>query len=64
MPFGVYAVSAFHYINGNQQMDFNENGIPVEDYAMSGISNEMRPLRWEEVKFTYYEDTTMINVNF
>ena len=45
-------------------MDFNENGIPVEDYAMSGISNEMRPLRWEEVKFTYYEDTTMINVNF
>ncbi|GGE19952.1 DUF2141 domain-containing protein [Psychroflexus salis] len=64
VPFGVYAVSAFHDINGNQQMDFNENGMPVEDYAMSGTPNEMGPPRWEEVKFTYHEDTTMINVNF
>lgn len=64
IPFGTYAVSAYHDINGNQQMDFNENGMPIEDYAMSGTPNQMGPPNWEEVKFEFEKDAQTINVNF
>lgn len=64
VPFGTYAVSAYHDINGNQQMDFNENGMPQEDYAMSGTPNPMGPPNWEQVKFEFKNDGQVVNVNF
>lgn len=64
VPYGTYAVSAYHDINGNQQMDFNESGMPTEDYAMSGTPNPMGPPNWEEVKFEFKKETELVNVNF
>lgn len=64
IPFGTYAVSAYHDINGNEQMDFNENGMPQEDYAMSGTPNPMGPPNWEQVKFEFKNDGQVVNVNF
>lgn len=64
IPYGFYAVSAFHDINGNQQMDFNENGMPIEDYAMSGTPNQMGPPNWDQVKVEFKGDAQVINLNF
>ena len=37
---GHYAVSCFHDVNGNQELDKNLLGIPIEPY---GFSNNARP---------------------
>jgi uncharacterized protein (DUF2141 family) len=64
IPFGTYAVSTYHDINGNQQMDFNEMRMPVEDYAMSGTPNPMGYPTWNEVKFQFEEVAQEVNLQF
>lgn len=64
LPLGTYAVSAYHDINGNQQMDFNEYGMPQEDYAMSGTPDQMGPPNWDQVKFDFTKSEQLVNVNF
>lgn len=64
IPFGTYAISAFHDLNGNGQLDFNENGMPLEDYAMSGKAEQMGPPTWQSVKFEFSKDQQTINVYF
>ncbi len=50
---GTYAISCFHDVNGNGELDTNFLGIPSEPY---GASNNARPKfrapNWEETKFT------------
>ncbi|MEO6039142.1 MAG: DUF2141 domain-containing protein [Saprospiraceae bacterium] len=55
LPAGHYAISCFHDVNGNGELDKNFLGIPTEPY---GFSNNARPKfrapNWEEAKF-YWE---------
>jgi len=54
VPSGTYAVTAYHDKNGNQQMDFESNGIPKEIYGVS--NNQMNlygPPLWEDAKFEF-----------
>jgi uncharacterized protein (DUF2141 family) len=54
VPSGTYAVTAYHDKNGNQQMDFESNGIPKENYGVS--HNQMNlygPPLWEDAKFEF-----------
>ena len=54
VPSGTYAVTAYHDKNGNQQMDFESNGIPKENYGVS--NNQMNlygPPFWEDAKFEF-----------
>jgi uncharacterized protein (DUF2141 family) len=52
LPPGTYAISCFHDVNGNGQIDKNWMGIPTEPY---GFSNNARPKfrapNWGETKF-------------
>jgi uncharacterized protein (DUF2141 family) len=64
IPFGTYAVSSYHDINDNQRMDFSENGMPKEDYAMSGEMNPMGPPSWNDVKFQFEKDGQEVDLNF
>ncbi len=52
LPPGTYAISCFHDVNGNGQLDKNWMGIPTEPY---GFSNNARPKfrapNWAEAKF-------------
>ena len=52
VPFGVYAIKAFHDENLNSDLDKNLMGIPTEDY---GFSNDARgafgPPKFEAAKF-------------
>ncbi len=53
IPYGTYAIKAFHDKNGNGKLDKNFMGIPNEPY---GFSNNARgqfgPAKWEDAKFT------------
>jgi len=54
VPTGTYAITAYHDKNGNQQMDFESNGIPKENYGVS--NNQMNlygPPLWEDAKFEF-----------
>ncbi|WP_109434560.1 DUF2141 domain-containing protein [Aquimarina sp. AU119] len=51
VPAGVYAISCFHDINGNNRMDFEPNGIPKENYGVSNNSMSYGPPMWGEAKF-------------
>lgn len=56
LPEGEYAFSAFHDINGNQQMDFDQNGMPIEAWATSGNPSPYAPPTWQAVKIKVDKD--------
>lgn len=53
VPYGVYAIKAYHDLDGDGELDRNALGIPTEPY---GVSNEARrrlgPPAWEDARFT------------
>lgn len=63
LPAGSYAVSCFHDLNENGELDANLFGIPVEPY---GFSNNARPKfrapKWEETVFYLKDPNTTIPV--
>ncbi|WP_339657242.1 DUF2141 domain-containing protein [uncultured Maribacter sp.] len=59
-----YAVSVLHDANGNQQMDFEANGMPTENYALSNNPNLMGPPRFEDVKFIVGHEDLALNIRF
>ncbi len=63
LPPGKYALSCFHDLNGNGQLDTNWAGIPNEPY---GFSNNARPRfrapKWAEAAFDLYQSGMTISV--
>lgn len=55
---GTYAISILHDENENNRMDFEANGMPKENYAMSQNSMLMGPPTFDDVKFAV-EDADM-----
>lgn len=53
VPAGTYAVVILHDKNGNYQMDFDQNGMPMEAYGTSGNTMSYGPPTWEESHFSY-----------
>ncbi len=49
---GEYGIITLHDMNGNNRMDFNANGMPKEDYGISGGSTSFGPPTWNDAKFT------------
>lgn len=60
---GTYAISCFHDVNGNGQLDTNFLGIPSEPY---GASNNARPKfrapNWEETRFELKNDSGSLSI--
>ena len=48
---GTYAITLFHDKNGNKQMDFEPNGMPIEMYGVSNNVMSMGPPMWSDAKF-------------
>ncbi len=48
---GTYAITLLHDLNGNKQMDFDENGMPTEMYGVSNNVMSMGPPMWNDAKF-------------
>lgn len=53
IPYGTYAIKAFHDKNGNGKLDMNFMGIPNEPYGFSNNAREeFGPAKWDDAKFT------------
>lgn len=48
---GTYAITLFHDTNGNKQMDFEPNGMPIEMYGVSNNVMSYGPPQWSDAKF-------------
>jgi uncharacterized protein (DUF2141 family) len=54
LPQGAYAVSCFHDVNGNGQLDTDWAGIPSEPYCFSNNARpKFRAPKWSEAVFQY-----------
>ena len=65
VPTGTYAITAYHDKNGNQQMDFESNGMPKENYGVS--NNQMNlhgPPLWEDAKFEFDGSEKALQLQF
>ncbi len=59
---GSYSILCYHDANGNQQMDFEPNGMPKEKYGSSNNRMAMGPPSWEETKFEVGSDPIKIEI--
>lgn len=51
LVYNEYAVSVYHDLNANQQLDMSQNQMPAEPWAMSGSVNPMQRPTFEAAKF-------------
>ena len=61
---GIYAISSMHDINENQRMDFQDNGMPKESYAMSGSEIIIGPPTFQDVKFEVDGNDLELNLRY
>ena len=59
---GEYGITLFHDTNGNQQMDFEVNGMPKENYGVSNNVMNFGPPQWKDAKFTVTEEPVEMEI--
>lgn len=58
VPAGEYAVAVMHDENGNEEMDFNSYGMPLEGFGFSNEAQaDMGPPGFDDAAFDASEDT-------
>jgi len=63
LPAGTYAISCFHDKNGNNQMDFEPTGMPLEPYGISNNKiNYYGPPLWNDAKFNFEEQPLSMSI--
>lgn len=61
---GNYAVVCFHDSNSNNKMDFQDNGMPLEDYGVSNNSMSFGPPQYDEAKFEVSDKNVTLEIRF
>ncbi|MGB5428766.1 DUF2141 domain-containing protein [Eudoraea sp.] len=61
---GTYAISTLHDANENQRMDYQDSGMPNENYAMSGNEMIMGPPTFQDVKFEVGNEDLELKLRF
>mgnify|MGYP002795017345 CR=1 FL=1 len=65
IPPGIYAISGFHDLNGNNKMDFEPGGKPAEPYGISNNNiNPNGPPVWEDSKFEVSGGSLKMEIKF
>lgn len=49
---GEYAIVCFHDKNNNDKMDFEANGMPIEDFGASNNAMNFGPPQYNQAKFS------------
>lgn len=63
LPFGEYAIKAFHDEDANDDLNTNILGIPIEDYGFSNNARGMfGPPSWENAKFELNDNDKVIEI--
>jgi uncharacterized protein (DUF2141 family) len=64
VPYGSYAIQAYHDQNGNKRLDTNALGIPTEPYGFSnGARGKFGPPRWEDAQFALEASDKRIDIH-
>jgi uncharacterized protein (DUF2141 family) len=61
---GSYAIMAVHDENNNKRMDFETNGMPKENYGMSGNDMSYGPPRFDDAKFSLTNEDLAFTIRF
>jgi len=61
---GTYALVAMHDKNGNQQMDMDDNGMPLESWGLSGNDMSFGPPEFDLAKFEVRQEDLEFNIRF
>ncbi len=61
---GSYAIVCYHDKNDNNQMDFQSNGMPLEDYGSSNNVMSYGPPNFEAAKFRVTDKNIVLNIRF
>jgi len=61
---GAYAIVCYHDKNENNQMDFQPNGMPLEDYGTSNNVMSYGPANFEAAKFIVADKNIVLNIRF
>ncbi len=64
VPAGEYAITCFHDKNDNGKMDFQPNGMPIEDYGASNNVMNFGPPRYDDAKFTITNKDVSLAIKF
>lgn len=64
VPAGEYAVVCFHDANENRRMDFELNGMPLENFGASNNVYEMGPPVFDNSKFTHGNTDIKLEIKF
>lgn len=59
-----YAVVCFHDANDNQRMDFEENGMPLEDYGSTNNIRTFGPPSYSDSKFELKDKDLTFEIKF
>ncbi|MFT5761825.1 MAG: hypothetical protein ACI8WA_000947 [Polaribacter sp.] len=61
---GNYAVICFHDANSNDEMDFQANGMPLEDYGVSNNPMSFGPPNFDEAQFEVSDKDVTLEIRF
>lgn len=61
---GTYAIIALHDENNNNRMDFDGNGMPLEDYGASNNIMSFGPPSFADAKFEVAKEDKELNIRF
>ena len=61
---GNYAIVCFHDANNNGQMDFQPNGMPIEDYGVSNNPMSFGPPNFDEAEFEVSDKDVTLKIRF
>lgn len=61
---GFYVIICFHDANENGKMDFQDNGMPLEDYGMSNNVLSFGPPQFNDGKFEVANADLSLNIKF
>ena len=61
---GEYAIVCYHDSNGNEKMDFQSNGMPLEDFGASNNFMAFAPPTFENAKFVVANKNVTLDIRF
>jgi len=64
VPAGTYAIICYHDENENKRMDFQENGMPLENYGTSNNPLNFGPPQFVDSKFEVMDKDLNLEIKF
>ncbi|MDY0779227.1 DUF2141 domain-containing protein [Tenacibaculum sp. IB213877] len=64
VPSGEYAITCYHDKNDNGKMDFQPNGMPIEDYGASNNVMNFGPPQYNDAKFEVTNKDVSLEIRF